>query len=301
MSAASFARPRHLDEALGMLAAYADVGVRPVLLCGGTDWMVDRHLAPRTPVAENAAAIVDISGVSELADIERREENGQICYRLGAGVSYAALRRHPGLVREAPILGAMARDVGAVQIQERGTLGGNLATGSPAADGVPVLMALGARVVLRSATATRAVPVEGFYTGYRRSVMAPDEMIVAVEFALAPTPGDGKDRWFWRKVGTRLAQAISKVALAGTARIEGGRIQVPRLGMASVGPVVAPLFAVRAELAGKPPAAVSAERLQAALREDISPIDDVRSTREYRLHVAGRLMEQFVAGLAEPR
>lgn len=289
---AGFARARTLRETLDLLGQAAGPG-RPVLLAGGTDWMVERHHAPPHPPP--APAVIDITGVGELSAVsESRLPDGTTHFRLGAGVTYGALRRHPGLLREAPILAAMAREVGAVQIQERGTLGGNLATGSPAADGVPVLFALAATLhLMNAAGSVRDVPVDAFYTGYRRNVLAPDEMIVAIGF---DAPRSAR-RWYWRKVGTRRAQAISKVALAATARLDGGRVRDARFGMASVAPVIAGLPAVRAELLGREPGALRWETLRAALHRDIAPIDDVRSTREYRRHVAERLLERFVETL----
>jgi CO/xanthine dehydrogenase FAD-binding subunit len=186
----------------------------------------------------------------------------------------------------------MARDVGAVQIQARGTLGGNLATGSPAADGVPVLAALACEIdVASAARGVRTVPIAGFFTGYRRTVMAPDEMITAVRFE---APGDV---WTWRKVGTRMAQSIAKVALAACARVASGRIEQAHFGMASVAPTTALLRGVQSYLIGRDVKSVHDDELVSALRKDIAPIDDVRSTAAYRLHVAERLVAQFAAQL----
>src|SRR5712691_2742183 len=130
---------------------------------------------------------------------------------IGALATYTDLIRSPLVRRRLPMLVAAARAVGGVQIQNRGTIGGNVANGSPAGDTLPVLAASDATVVLRSADGVRRVPFSAFYTGYRRSVMRPDELIVA--FEIAPLRG----RQFFRKVGTRAAQAISKVVMAGVA------------------------------------------------------------------------------------
>jgi CO/xanthine dehydrogenase FAD-binding subunit len=183
----------------------------------------------------------------------------------------------------------MARDVGALQIQARGTLGGNLASGSPAADGASALAALDATLVLASVRGARRVPLSGFYTGYRKSVLAPDELIEAIEIDLPP---EGS-AFVWRKVGTRQAQAISKVALAGVAVVGNGRATRLGLGMASVAPTVAFLPATRALGLGRPLAEITDADVERAVLADVSPIDDIRSTAAYRRHVAVRLVQRF--------
>jgi CO/xanthine dehydrogenase FAD-binding subunit len=186
----------------------------------------------------------------------------------------------------------MAQDLGALQIQARGTLGGNLATGSPAADGVAALAAYDATVVLRSARGERRVPMTGYQTGYKKAVREPDEVIVAFEIDVPE-----RYAWYWRKVGTRRAQAISKVALAGVAVIEDGRLSRVGLGMASVAPVTALLAHTRKYLSETKIADIRAAELDAAVLSDISPIDDVRSTREYRAHCARVVVRDFARQL----
>jgi len=193
------------------------------------------------------------------------------------------------LSRRAQVLTAMSREVGAVQIQARGTLGGNLASASPAADGAAALMALDADVVLASIHGERRVPLTQFFTAYRTTRRADDEVIVRVEFTL---PRTGAHQ-FWRKVGTRAAQAISKVALAAVAEVERGRGVRAGFGMASVAPVTVSLPSVRALGLAPSLASVSDEELDAATRRDIAPIDDLRSTAAYRAHVASALVKGF--------
>jgi CO/xanthine dehydrogenase FAD-binding subunit len=201
-------------------------------------------------------------------------------------VTYWALRTDAAVASAIPMLARMARDVGAVQIQTRGTLAGNLASASPAADGVPALMALEGIVTLVSARGTRRVGLPAFLVGYRKTVLEPDELITEIDLRVPP-PGS----WVrWQKVGTRLAQAISKVALASAVTVEGGRVVHARFGMASVGPTTAPLPAVSAEVVGKEVAGLARAAVDAAVERDIKPIDDVRSTGDYRLHVAKALV-----------
>jgi CO/xanthine dehydrogenase FAD-binding subunit len=194
------------------------------------------------------------------------------------------------------LLDQMARDVGAVQIQARGTLGGNLATASPAADGVAALAAYDAAIVVRSVRGERRIPFVSLQTGYKQTTRAADEVIVAVEISLPP---EGSP-WIWRKVGTRRAQAISKVALAGIAVRSEDRVVRIGLGMASVAPVTATLPNTRALLLRTPLSSLSGDALDAAVLSDIAPIDDVRSTREYRKHVAKAVVRGFVRDLGAP-
>jgi CO/xanthine dehydrogenase FAD-binding subunit len=164
-----------------------------------------------------------------------------------------------------------------VQIQNRGTIGGNIANGSPAGDTLPVFAAAEAVVVIRSAGAERRVPFTEFYSGYRTSVLRPEELIVAVEI-----PAITGRQWF-RKVGTRAAQAISKVVMAGV------RSDIPRIALGSVGPVVIRARAAERALA----AGQGIDAAVAAVGAEITPIDDVRSTAEYRRTVSQNLVRQF--------
>jgi CO/xanthine dehydrogenase FAD-binding subunit len=187
----------------------------------------------------------------------------------------------------------MAKDVGAVQIQARGTLGGNLATASPAADGVAALAAYDATIVVKSARGERRIAMADLQTGYKKSTRAADEIIVAVELALPPAGSP----WYWRKVGARRAQAISKVALAGIAVVENGTATRFGVGMVSVGPVTALMATTRALVLGKAIEAITTEEIDHAVDPDVTPIDDVRSTGEYRAHVARVLTRDLLRQL----
>jgi CO/xanthine dehydrogenase FAD-binding subunit len=282
----TFASPKTVEEACKVLATARALGTRTALLAGGTDWIVDRHLAP-VDKAEPIDLVVDLTGVEALSRIALREEGGERWMSLGGGVTYWALRRDARVVGTIPMLSVMAQDVGAVQIQTRGTLAGNIATASPAADGVPALMALGGVVVLASTRGERRVALEEFFTGYRRTVLAEDELIVAVDVRI-PRPGAIVS---WRKVGTRLAQAISKVALAAAIEVDGqGIVTRARFGMASVGPVTEPLAVLRRQLEGARLRSIDRALSDAAVAACVRPIDDVRSTADYRLHVAKALV-----------
>jgi len=278
-----------------IVAERAALGQRTVLLAGGTDWVVEQELSKAQDPGAPRPLIADISRLGELRGIEI---TGSIL-RIGAAATYLEMRRHPHIGRgdrRAELLARMAQDLGALQIQARGTLGGNLATASPAADGVAALAAYDATVVVQSVRGERRIPMSALQTGYKRTSRAPDEVIVAVEIAL-PAPGSP---WYWRKIGARRAQAISKVALAGVAEVRSGRAARLGLGMASVAPTTALLPSVRALCLSRPLAELTAAEVDAAVTQDISPIDDVRSTRAYREHCARGVVRELLRQLGAP-
>jgi len=198
---------------------------------------------------------------------------------IGALATYTDVIRSPLVRRRLPILAAASREIGGVQIQNRGTVAGNVANASPAGDTLPVLAASDALVVLRSAArGERRVAFRDFYTGYRKTAMRADELILAIE--VPPVTGR---QWF-RKVGTRAAQAIAKVTIAGI----GGRAPA-RIAFGSVAPTVVRVPRTEAHLAG----GGSLEEASRLLDDEISPIDDARSTAEYRRRVAANLLRQF--------
>jgi xanthine dehydrogenase small subunit len=199
---------------------------------------------------------------------------------IGALATYTEIIRSPLVGRRVPMLRAAARQVGGMQIQNRGTIGGNVANASPAGDTLPILAAAEATVVLLSAAGERRVPMAAFYTGYRQSVMRPDELVAAIE-----VPRIRGRQWF-RKVGTRAAQSISKVVMAAVAPGDG---EPPRLAVGSVAPTVVRLPRTEAALG----AGAGLAEAQRTLLDEIAPIDDLRSTAEYRRRVAANLLARF--------
>lgn len=215
--------------------------------------------------------------LSPLRALRRIALNGDTL-SIGALATWSDVQRSLHVRRRLPMLVESARSIGGVQIQNRGTVGGNLANASPAGDSLPVFAVAEATVVLAGPDGERRVPYTGFHTGYRTTARRPDELIVAVEVG----PLEGR-QWF-RKVGTRAAQAISKVVLAGLA---GPR---PRLALGSVAPTVVRLPRTEAALAeGR-----GLDTALAELAREIAPIDDVRSTADYRRTVAANLVREFV-------
>jgi CO/xanthine dehydrogenase FAD-binding subunit len=201
---------------------------------------------------------------------------------IGALATFTEIIRSRLARRRLPSLVQAAREIGGVQIQNRGTLGGNVANASPAGDSLPVLAVAEAVVVLKSASEERRVPFSSFYTGYRQSVRRPDELITALE--MPPVAGT---QWF-RKVGTRAAQAISKVVMAA---VRLGDTAGARVALGSVAPTVVRLPRTEAALAS----GLGLEAAVRALEEEIHPIDDLRSTAAYRRRVAGNLLRQLWA------
>jgi CO/xanthine dehydrogenase FAD-binding subunit len=196
---------------------------------------------------------------------------------IGATATYSSVIRSRLVRARLPMLVAASREVGGAQIQNRGTIGGNVANASPAGDTLPVLAAADAVVVLRSAGDERRVPLTSFYTGYRTSVMRAEELIVALEIPAV----EGK-QWF-RKVGTRAAQAISKVVMAGV------RSATPRIALGSVAATVVRLPRTEAVLA----AGGAIADAETSLKSELFPIDDLRSTAAYRSDVAANLLRAF--------
>lgn len=265
-----------LDEALSLRAAHPDAR----FLAGGTDLMVEIDLG------QLPKKLLNIHGVSELRGIRER----------AGGLWIGALTTHRELVESlladswAPALIEACRTVGAVQIQNRGTLGGNIANGSPAGDTLPVLLALDAQIEVASAArGTRTVPMDYLYKGYRQLNIEPDEMIIGV---LLPDPHVG-DHTYYRKVGTRLAQAISKVVLGARLRIVNGVVTEARVAFGSVGPTPMRCPVVEAALVGRP----VDPQVARLVSQDITPIDDIRSTGRYRNRVAANILEAWLVSL----
>jgi CO/xanthine dehydrogenase FAD-binding subunit len=280
-------RQGSLDALCAVVAERHAKGLTTILYAGGTDWMVEQEM--RAPLAAEPPLVVDIGRLGELRGIDLAGD----LLRIGAATTYLEIERSEVIQARAPMLVRMAKDVGAVQIQARGTLGGNLATASPAADGVAALAAYDAVVVVKSTRGERRIAMADLQTGYKKSTRAADEIIVAVELALPPAGSP----WYWRKVGARRAQAISKVALAGVAVVEAGKASRIGFGMVSVAPVTARMPVTRALVIGKALAEITSEEIDQAVGEDVSPIDDVRSTQEYRLHVARALTRDLLRQL----
>ena len=251
-------------------------------IAGGTELMV-QFAAGR--LAQKR--LVNIAGLNELTGVTV----GPAEITIGAGVTYTALRSHAELARELPLLIQAAGWTGSIANQNRGTLGGNLVNASPAADSPPALLAYGAELSLISVRGIRRIAYADFHTGYKRTALAPDELVLAVHL-----PRMSYTHQYIRKVGPRNAQAISKVALAGVLTLADGLVTTIRIGLASVSHAPFRCRNVEAALLDQPLDVAAIERAKAALRGEITPLDDIRSTGRYRVQVAENLLAEFLAG-----
>jgi CO/xanthine dehydrogenase FAD-binding subunit len=272
--------PESLSDALDDLAAHPQA--RP--FAGGTDLMVVMEAGHLPP-----GRYVNLAKCRELHGIERTDEGG---LTIGALTTYTDIRTSAAVGDGYGMLQRAAAETGGVATQNRGTLGGNIANGSPAADTPPVLLAYDAELELASSSGSRRVPYAEFHRGYKQMDLRPGELIAQI--ILPPRPERKAWRDYYRKVGTRRAQAISKVCLAGTIRMDGASVADVRIALGSVAPT--PIRALNAEraLGGATIDAASMAAAQQALASDIAPIDDLRSTARYRARVAANLLRQFL-------
>ena len=271
--------PASLREALDDLARHPSA--RP--FAGGTDLMVILETG-RLP----AGRYVSLQQCRELLGITAHDDGG---VTIGALTTYTEIRHSALLARDYPLLAAAARETGGVATQNRGTIGGNIANASPAADTPPVLLVYDAELEIVSAAGSRRVPYADFHRGYKQMDLSAGELIARIHL---PRHAEWT-RSYYRKVGTRRAQAISKVCCAGVIRVEQGAVQDVRIAVGSVAPTV--IRARRSEdaLRGQPLDAGTIAAAERALLSEIAPIDDIRSTARYRARVAGNLLREFLA------
>lgn len=273
--------PGSLDAALDLLA---DEPGEWTPIAGGTELMV-AHAAGRL----NAKRLMSLWGIPALRFIETAPGNIVI----GACATFRDLRVNSIVADDLPLLAKAASWIGSIANQSRATIGGNLVNGSPAADSSPALLVYDAEIELVSVRGKRRVPYAEFHTGYKRTVLEKDELVYAIHLPRR----FAKHRQYLRKVGTRRAMAISKVALAANALIENGSVREIRLAAASLAAFPARLYRTEDAVCG---GAVSPEIIQAARRAllaEVVPIDDIRSTADYRKCVAANLLEEFLVSL----
>ena len=273
--------PESLEAALELLEREPDVW-RP--LAGGTDLMVLFEAGKLTH-----RKFLSIWKLSELKGIEVRPEH----VTLGALTTYTQVQAHAVLRREFPLLCQAARETGGIATQNRGTLAGNIVNGSPAADSPPALLVYDPQIELVSARGSRWVPYHGFHTGYKTMVLRSEEIIRRMRL---PRTKQGW-RQYYRKVGTRKAQAISKVCFAGSAQMQHNAIHDIRIALGSVAPIVLRCVRTEAVLRSQKVSAGAVAAAKEVLAQEITPIDDMRSTAAYRLRVAQNLLEEFLLQL----
>jgi CO/xanthine dehydrogenase FAD-binding subunit len=273
--------PSELTEALDTLAQ--DNGAwKP--FAGGTDLMVLLE-AGRLPHKN----YVNIWNLKELRGIEVTDSQ----VTLGGLTTYTEVQNHPVLQQEFPMLCQAAKETGGIAIQNRGTLGGNIVNASPAADSPPVLLVYDAELEVVSKAGERRIPYSGFHKGYKQMDIRFDELLRAIHL---PRRTKGLTQYY-RKVGTRKAQAISKVCFAAVAGVKDATIDHVRIALGSVAPI--PLRCLKTEnaISGQPLNDQTIAAARRSLTDEISPIDDIRSTKDYRLQVSLNLLEDFLARL----
>jgi len=271
--------PATLSAALATLAEG-----RHTPIAGGTEIMV-ALAAGRLPIKP----LLSINHLTELRFIKATPEQ----ITIGAGTTFTDLRKHPAITSDFPLLAQAASWTGSIANQNRGTLGGNIVNASPAADSPPALLLYDAELTLISSTGQRTIPYSTFHLGYKKTALRPDELVHSITLKR----NYSGYKTYIRKVGTRNAQAISKVVIAGLARVQNGVIEEIRIAAASLRETPARLAATEQYLTGKQITAATIAAARAVLLSEIAPIDDIRSTAKYRSSVAANLLEEFLLQL----
>lgn len=272
-------RPKTMRDALTMFARTPEA----MPLGGGTDLMVQWNLGDL-----NGRIILDLSAMRAWTLVVPKPAS----VRVGALVTHTALQRHPIVRRRFPLLTAACATIGGVQIQNRGTLAGNIANASPAGDTLPPLAVYDALVHVHSATGRRTVPFLEIFAGVKRTTLRPGELIGSIEL---PFPARRPQRQLFRKVGTRAAQAISKTVAAGLLWLTpDGRVREVRFALGSMAPTVRRLHQVETFLTGRRLTTAVIREASSLVSSDVAPIDDIRSTAAYRLATSRRLLEAFL-------
>jgi xanthine dehydrogenase small subunit len=271
--------PTSLDEVYELLS---ERGRQAKIIAGGTDLMVALNAG-----SLDAKEFIDIWRLNELRGIDDEGET----IRIGALTTYTQLIKSPLIQLRIPALAEASRTIGAIQIQNRGTIGGNIVNASPAGDSLPLLAAFDAEIEIGSARGVRKVDFNRFYTGYRQTVMEPDEILLAIRLPkLKPN-----EQSFFLKVGARRAQAISKIVMAVKVGTTGAVIDTISVAIGSVAPTVIRARQTESLLINATLDTTIIERAKRAISEEIAPITDLRSTEHYRRIVTGNALGRILS------
>lgn len=299
-------RPRSLSQALTALAGFSDppdASRHPeaIVLAGGTD------LYPAKPGGALGARVIDLSAIAELSGVRPVSPDGQSAIRIGALTRWADLRDRRFDVLAGPAYDALAiaaAGIGGRQIQSRATIAGNLCHASPAADGIPVLLALGARVLLRDANGSRELPLTQFVTGPRRTALRAGELLEAVLIPVEPDPGLATHSTFF-KLGQRRYLVISVAMIAVSLSWSGQgdpTLTGCRIAVGACGPVATRLTALEQQLTGitaSQLARFTREPLEATALASLSPISDVRASADYRREAVDLMIRRALKAMAD--
>jgi OHCU decarboxylase len=278
----TFVSPASLAEALDLLC------MKPgnwLPVAGGTEVMVQYSAGKLA-----ARNLLSLWGLPELSEIAELEDS----FRVGGGCTFAQLREHEAVQRFFPMLATAAAWTGSIANQNRATLAGNIVNASPAADSPPSLLAYEAELELISATETRRLPYNEFHLGYKKTALRPEELVLAVHLP------KHYENWFTytRKVGSREAQAISKICIAGAGKLKSGSVESLHIGIGAVAPTPLRLHRIESMLLGKQLTKERIAESKLALQDEISPIEDIRSSVQYRRQVAENLLEDLLLNFA---
>jgi len=274
----TYHRPETLAEALALIALARS---RQPVLAGGTDLMVQWRSGEISP-----SGFIDISAIEELREIRATGSFVEI----GASATHSEIASHPRVREDFPALVAACSDVGGRQVQNLGTIGGNVMNASPAGNTLPVLMAHEAEFVAKDLKGRRVIRAEDFFTGYRQTALRHDELLASIRL---PLPGEDEVSRFYR-IAARRAQAVSKVSICIHGKISHGGIEWIRIALGSVAPTVMRARGTEALLAGKVIGAGLIDKARRSLADEISPIDDIRSTAGYRKYAAVGLLIRYL-------
>lgn len=277
--------PESLDQALGMIGDAATVNdLAP--LGGGTNLVVEMRAR-----GEGPATLVSVGQLPGLRGIDIADGTVTI----GGATTVSDILRHPAMPKVAAALVDAGKVFAGQMVRNTGTVAGNIDCGSPAADLVPPLLALGASVTLRSMAGERVVPIDAYFTGYKTSVRRPDELITAVSW---PVPAANAASRFY-KLGRRKGDAITVVGVSVMVGMEGGVISDVRIALGAVGPCVFRARTAEAVLCGTKPDPELIDRAAAKAMEEASPIDDIRATGAYRKQQVEVLVRRLLTQLTE--
>jgi CO/xanthine dehydrogenase FAD-binding subunit len=276
-------KPDSLPEALALIAAES---TRLPILAGGTDLSVRWRAGEIAP-----KGFIDISLLKELKAVKMTES----CVEIGALATHSEIAANKDIAGLFPALAHACQSIGGVQIRNMGTIGGNIMNASPAADTPTVLMAYDAEFIAQDLRGERNISAKAFFVSYRKTALEPDELLTRIRIHIP----NSSERTRFYKIGARRAHAISKVSMCVRGVVSHGGIQWIKIAVGSVAPTVVRAFGTEALLCGKVITAGRTDEARKSLADELHPIDDIRSTSDYRRFAAGGLLVRYLREVTE--